>query len=135
MPSYGGTKWFLLLALVAPPGLVACGDDTGPSSAPDASMGTGGSSGSGGSGGSGGGSVGMCNEVCNGVSFSCDGPEDCSGGNGICCGAPVGASAGSACTARCNLQQSELCHNSQDYPAARSHCCSLGPYSFCFAQL
>jgi hypothetical protein len=87
-----------------------------------------------------GGGAGSCVAAgtCTGVSFGCDGPEDCSSTQ-VCCYGMDGnggvGMGGSECepTAQC---QTNACHIDADCSGSTAKCCPISntPYSVCLAQ-
>jgi hypothetical protein len=60
------------------------------------------------------------NDTCQGTTFGCDGPEDCTVEGQTCCGSAQGTQCQSAATC-----EAAVCHTPEDCPTAGDKCCSL----------
>ncbi len=72
---------------------------------------------------------------CQGIAFTCDGPEDCAM-NEVCCVSNTGGMPGSSCKAA-TMCRTEACHADPDCPMAEPKCCQLGmnaEFKICLAQ-
>src|ERR1051326_469492 len=59
---------------------------------------------------------------CQGVSFACDGPEDCPTGD-VGCASNTGGMPGTSCKTAGDMCRPVACHNDPDCPMATPHCC------------
>jgi hypothetical protein len=72
---------------------------------------------------------------CQGVSFACDGPEDCSN-NDVCCYSASGSGGGGATCEAANACQTTACHTDADCGGQTPSCCPLAQtgYMLCEAH-